>query len=169
VDAVRGYAIGQLAAQTGCKVQTIRYYETIGLLPAPERTAGNQRVYPKRTLDRLSFIRHARELGFSLDAIRELLALTDQPEQSCESADLIARSQLGDVRSRIARLRGLEAELQRMVALCARGRVAECRVIEVLADQSHAHCLTRGHGLEAEALEDPQSGRRVRQRAGRRE
>ncbi len=140
------YAIGDLARQTGTKVETIRWYERDGIMPAPVRTAGGHRVYTQAHLDRLAFIRHARELGFPLEDVRELLRLADEPERPCAEADAIARVHLEAVRSRIARLQALEAELVRMVAACGHGRVAECRVIEVLADQSHAHCLHDGHG-----------------------
>jgi len=75
-------SIGDLGQQTGCKVQTIRYYEQIGLMPAPSRTSGNQRRYNPGHAERLAFIRHSRELGFSLDAIRELLDISDDPERS---------------------------------------------------------------------------------------
>ncbi len=125
--------IGRLAARAGCKVQTIRYYEQIGLLPAPPRTAGNQRVYDANHADRLAFIRHARELGFPLDAVRELLALSDDPARPCEDADRIARTQLREVERRIARLSRLKAELERTVSGCTGGRIAECRVIQVLS------------------------------------
>ncbi len=125
--------IGRLAARAGCKVQTIRYYEQIGLLPPPARTAGNHRIYERSHLERLAFIRHARELGFTLDAVRELLALSDDPERPCEEVDRIARAHLREVKCRIARLSGLEAELERMVVSCSGGRVAECRVVEALA------------------------------------
>lgn len=128
--------IGRLGTAAGVKVPTIRYYEQIGLLPEPGRSAGNQRLYDGRTLDRLSFIRHARELGFPLEAIRDLLSLADRPEQSCAAADAIAGAQLVAVRRRIARLRALETELERMVAHCAHGTVADCRVIEVLGDHA---------------------------------
>lgn len=97
--------IGKLAAAAAVKVPTIRYYEQIGLLPEAERSAGNQRLYGKQALERLAFIRHSRELGFPLEAIRELLSLSDQPELSCSTADGIARRQLGEVKARIARLR----------------------------------------------------------------
>ena len=140
------YAIGDLARQTGTKVETIRWYERDGIMPAPVRTAGRHRLYTRTHLDRLAFIRHARELGFPLEDVRELLRLADDPERPCDEADAIARAHLAAVRSRIARLQTLEAELARMVAACGRGRVAECRVIEVLADQSHTHCLHDGHG-----------------------
>ncbi|RMH52478.1 MAG: MerR family transcriptional regulator [Alphaproteobacteria bacterium] len=132
--------IGALAKRTGTKVQTIRYYEQIGLMPEPGRTAGGQRRYGEAELDRLSFIRHARQLGFSLDAIRELLDLSDHPDKSCEEADAIARRQLRQVELRMARLEALRTELARMVRECSGGRSADCRVLEVLRD--HSECLT---------------------------
>jgi DNA-binding transcriptional MerR regulator len=135
--------IGKLGAAAGVKVPTIRYYEQIGLLPPPGRSTGNQRLYPNAALDRLSFIRHARDLGFPLEAIRDLLSLSDRPDQSCAAADAIARTQLAAVRARIARLKALEAELQRMVAQCAHGTIADCRVIEVLGD--HSLCAHDDH------------------------
>lgn len=132
--------IGTLAKKTGTKAQTIRYYEQIGLMPEPGRTAGGQRRYGDAELDRLSFIRHARQLGFSLDAIRELLDLSDHPDKSCEEADAIARRQLRQVELRMARLEALRTELARMVRQCSGGRSADCRVLEVLRD--HSECLT---------------------------
>ncbi|WP_413874221.1 MerR family transcriptional regulator [Albidovulum sp.] len=135
--------IGKLGAAAGVKVPTIRYYEQIGLLPPPGRSTGNQRLYPAAALGRLSFIRHARDLGFPLEAIRDLLSLSDRPDQSCAAADAIARTQLAAVRARIARLKMLEAELQRMVAQCAHGTIADCRVIEVLGD--HSLCADDDH------------------------
>ncbi len=135
--------IGELARRTGTKVQTIRYYEEIGLLPPPPRTVGNQRRYDRAAQQRLAFIRHARELGFSLDAIRTLLDLVDHPEQPCERADAVARARLAEVESRIVRLLALKEELERMVCECRGGRVAQCRVIEVLAD--HGRCLYADH------------------------
>jgi DNA-binding transcriptional MerR regulator len=130
------YTIGQLAARAGCKVQTIRYYEQIGLMPPPARTIGNQRIYQREHADRLAFVRHSRELGFPLDAIRELLDLADDPDRSCDAADSIARRQLRQVESRMARLEALKGELERMIVQCGGGRIAECRVIEVLADHN---------------------------------
>ncbi|MGH7003379.1 MAG: MerR family transcriptional regulator [Alphaproteobacteria bacterium] len=142
---MRQSTIGHLARETGSKVQTIRYYEEIGLLPAPARTRGNQRVYSAAHRDRLAFIRHARELGFPLEAIRELLALGDVPEQSCMRADRIASAHLGRVERKIAQLEALRTELKRMVRSCRRGRVSDCRVIEALADHTHAHCVAKKH------------------------
>lgn len=131
--------IGEAARQSGVKVPTIRYYEEIGLLPAPPRSEGNRRLYSAVDLRRLAFIRHARELGFEVEAIRTLLALQDNPDQSCASADAIARARLIEVDQRIASLTALRSELERMVAECAHGHIANCRVIETLADQTHRH------------------------------
>lgn len=132
--------IGTLSRKTGTKVQTVRYYEQIGLLREPGRTEGGQRRYEEADLDRLAFIRHARQLGFSLDAIRELLELSDHPQQSCVDADSIARRQLKQVEQRLLRLQALQKELKRMIVECSGGRVADCRVLEVLRD--HSECLT---------------------------
>lgn len=125
--------IGQMAEQTGCKVQTIRYYEQIGLMPDAARTEGNQRRFGSEHLERLNFVRHCRELGFSLDAIRKLLRLSDSPRQSCEAVDRIARHQLEQVESRIARLETLRNELQRIIKQCRGGQMADCRIINALA------------------------------------
>lgn len=136
-------SIGKLSVATGVKVPTIRYYEEIGLLPEAERSAGNQRLYDLAGQERLTFIRHARELGFPLDEIRELLSLSDQPEMSCAAADVIATRQLVTVRDRIARLQSLQQELERMLTQCAQGTISDCKVIEVLSD--HANCLHAHH------------------------
>jgi DNA-binding transcriptional MerR regulator len=109
-------------------------------MPEPVRTEGNQRRYGSRHLKRLAFIRHSRQLGFPLPAIRELLSLVDDPGRSCAGADQIARRQLEHVESRIARLEALKAELERMIGQCGGGQISNCRVIEVLAN--HTHCLT---------------------------
>jgi len=132
-------AIGTLAKRTGTKVQTIRYYEQIGLLPQPGRTEGGQRRYGDADLDRLAFIRHARQLGFTLEAIRELLDLSDNPSRSCAEVDVIAHRQLKEVEARIARLEALRKELKRMLRECSRDTVSDCRVLEVLRD--HGTCL----------------------------
>ena len=133
------FAIGEAARQSGVKVPTIRYYEQIGLLPAASRTEGNRRLYDRRDLDRLAFIRHARELGFEVDAIRTLLTLQDNPDQPCAAADAIAKARLAEVDKRIASLNALREELKRMVKQCASGKIGDCRVIETLADTTHEH------------------------------
>jgi DNA-binding transcriptional MerR regulator len=124
--------IGELSRRTGVKVPTIRYYEQAELLPAPPRTGGRQRRYGEAEVARLNFIRHARDLGFEVAAIRELLALSSRPDQSCASIDRLARRHLVEIERRIDRLEALRTELQRMLNACSRGRVCECRVIEAL-------------------------------------
>ena len=132
--------IGDLSRRTSVKVPTIRYYEQIGLLPEPPRSDGGQRRYGQGQVDRLNFIRHARELGFEIDDIRELLAMTEQPQASCHQADSIALAHLAEVDRRIASLKALRSELSRMVEECGHGRVCDCRIIEALAD--HSLCQT---------------------------
>jgi DNA-binding transcriptional MerR regulator len=129
--------IGSLATRTGVKVETIRYYEQVGLLPEPERTDGNQRRYGKRHMERLAFIKHGRDLGFSVESIRTLLNLSDRPDMACEEAHKAAAAHLDEVREKIARLRSLEKELARITASCSGGhQVKDCAVIEALADHS---------------------------------
>jgi DNA-binding transcriptional MerR regulator len=155
-------AIGDLARATGVKATTIRFYEAEGLLPPPGRSEGGHRVYARAHLDRLGFIRHARELGFPMDDIRELLRLADAaPDAPCAGADDIARRHLTSVRERLARLRSLEAELARMTT-CAHGTIAECRVIEVLADAAHGHCADPAHGLRTDPAIGAEPGRGLR-------
>lgn len=135
--------IGQVARAAGAKVQTVRYYEEIGVLPPAPRTAGGQRLYDDAARKRLAFIRHARGLGFPLDAVRELLRLADHPEAPCDEADLIAGRQLAAVNQRIAQLVSLRHELEGMIAQCQGDSVAQCRVIETLAD--HSLCAEAEH------------------------
>ena len=104
--------IGELSRATGVKIPTIRYYEQMGLMAAAERSDGNQRRYEPRDRERLSFIKHARDLGFTIEAIRELLELSAHPERPCVDADQIAVRQLQIVREKIAKLRPLEKELE---------------------------------------------------------
>lgn len=135
---MRDYSIGQISRDTGVKAPTIRFYEQIGLLPAPARSASNRRRYSTADAKRLRFIRHCRDLGFHVQDIRALLDLASQPQQSCADADAIADRHLNAVRRRIAQLTSLKNELERMVAKCGHGRVADCRVLESLDD--HALC-----------------------------
>jgi DNA-binding transcriptional MerR regulator len=127
------FPIGEVARQTGIKVPTIRFYEQIGLLPAPARSEGNRRCYRESDVRRLAFVRHARELGFEVGAIRTLLALQDQPEISCGQIDALVGDHLAAVDDKINRLVALRKELQQILACCKGGRVAECRVIESIA------------------------------------
>ncbi len=132
-------SIGQLSRRTGVKVPTIRYYEQMGLLSAPERSEGNQRRYGDDELRRLSFIRHSRQLGFSIEVIRELLDLSQHPEKPCRDAHGIANSHLKEVQERISKLRQLERELKR-ISKCDAESVVDCAVIETLAN--HDICET---------------------------
>lgn len=136
-------SIGEASKASGVKVPTIRYYEQIGLLPCPPRSDGNRRLYDRNDVQRLLFIRHARDLGFEVDAIRTLLDLQDNPDQPCAAADAIARARLSDVEHRIARLLSLRTELQRMLECTAHGRIDQCRVIEILGN--HEECVHPKH------------------------
>ena len=124
--------IGELAKATATKAVTIRYYESEGLLPSPERTTANYRDYGPEHLARLRFIRRSRELGFRLNNVRELLTLTDDTSQPCERVDQIASSHLADVERKLADLSKLRDELSRLVGSCREGSVAHCRIIESL-------------------------------------
>ena len=128
------FAIGAVSRQTGIKVPTIRYYENVGLLPSPLRTEGKQRRYGAVDVARLNFIRRARDLGFEIKDIRELLELSSQLDRSCKEVDVIARCHLLEVDRRIAQLSALRSELRRMIEECGHGRVCECRVIEALSE-----------------------------------
>ncbi len=133
------FSIGELSKATGVKVPTIRYYEKEGLLAAPVRTEGNQRRYLQADLDRLGFIKHARDLGLPMPAVRELLELSTHPDEPCADADRIAGEQLSAVRQRIAQLQRLESELERIAASCdGTHPVSECNVLKAFGD--HGLC-----------------------------
>ncbi|RNJ46883.1 MerR family transcriptional regulator [Mesorhizobium erdmanii] len=132
------FSIGDLSRRTGVKVPTIRYYEQMGLVAAPERSEGNQRRYSRQELERLAFIRHARDLGFAVEDIRALIDLSVHPEQPCSHADQIAQEQLISVREKIAQLKRLETELERIASCCDGKMVGDCYVIRALSD--HALC-----------------------------
>ena len=140
-----GLTIGAAADATGVKVTTIRFYETRGMMPEPDRTASGRRVYAPSQVARLKFIKHARALGFDLDDITALLTLSDDPSADCGVADSIAHQQLDAVTRRIALLQDLQAELRRMTQECTGGQVSGCRVIESLAD--HRHCAHPRHDM----------------------
>ena len=139
--------IGKLSKAADVKVPTIRFYEQIGLLPEPARTPNDRRTYGETDGRRLAFIKHARQLGFSIDAIRTLLDLADHPDRECGEANALAQEQLTAVEEKISQLQALRAELQRMVAAGCHGPAADCRVIETLAD--HAHCAGEHGPAEA--------------------
>ena len=128
--------IGELARITSTKVKTIRFYEKIGLLPEPGRTAGNYRDYGGDHLARLSFIRRARDLGFTLDQVRELLALSDDRDRSCGAVDTVARAHLAQIDQKIADLRALRRELDELIGQCRQGAISDCRIIEALGPET---------------------------------
>ncbi|CAH2598762.1 Transcriptional regulator, MerR family [Rhodovastum atsumiense] len=138
-------SIGELSRRTRCKVQTIRWYEEVGLLPPPARSSGGHRIYGAAHLARLDFIRHARELGFPLDAVRALLRLSDHPDRACDEAHALAAAQLAMVEDKLRRLEALRIELARMTETCRGGLAAECRILETLADHTHGHCASPDH------------------------
>jgi Cu(I)-responsive transcriptional regulator len=125
--------IGELAAATATKVETVRFYEKAGLLPPPARTQSNYRSYGTNHLKRVSFIRRARQLGISLDDVRQLLALADDKDQSCEAVDAIASAHVSEIMRKIADLQGMAVELNRMIGQCRKGKVEDCMIIETLA------------------------------------
>jgi DNA-binding transcriptional MerR regulator len=127
------FTIGELAKATSVKPETIRYYERVGLLPRPPRTAGNYRLYGSGHAVRLGFVRRGRELGFPLEAIRDLLRLADQRGRDCTAIDELAREHLAHIEQKIADLTQLANELRHVIGQCRGGRVAECRIIEALA------------------------------------
>lgn len=129
-------SIGKLAAATGTKVETIRYYESAGLLAPPERTNNNYRVYTPQHLARLSFIRRARALGFSLDQVQALLGLADQKDISCSAVDLIAREHLAEIDRKLKDLATLRLELSSLIVQCGQGTISEYRIIETLAPEA---------------------------------
>ncbi|MFD1332837.1 helix-turn-helix domain-containing protein [Methylopila musalis] len=129
-------SIGELGRAAGAKVETVRYYERIGLLAPPRRTAGNYRAYDRSHLNRLSFIRRSRDLGFSLEQVRALLDLADQRDRPCEAVDAIASSHLAEVKRKIADLTALRDELEAMVRQCGHGAVRDCGIIEALSPET---------------------------------
>ena len=132
-----GILRAQLARRTGCNLETVRYYEKVGLLPAPARNANGYRVYSPELVQRLQFILRARDLGYAMDEIRSLLSLTDTGAQTC--AEVMARTELHleDVRRRIADLQKIEVTLATTLARCTGDDVAECPILEALQFLPH--------------------------------
>lgn len=140
---MKSMTIGRLAKAAGVKVTTIRYYESIGLMGEPDRSESGQRLYSADAVQRLSFIRHARDLGFQMDDVRALIKLQTEPGNDCSAVDAIARRQLSDVRHRLGQLEALEAELKRMISSCEGGDVGDCRVMASL--NNHNACIAETH------------------------
>ena len=130
--AAGGFAIGALSKRTGCNIETIRYYEGVGLLPAPGRSPGGYRLYGTEHLKRLAFVRRARALGFSIDDVRALLALADHRKRPCAEARTLAARHLEDVRAKISSLKEMERVLRETVKRCASGKRSDCPLIEAL-------------------------------------
>lgn len=128
--------IGELAKATATKIETVRFYEKAGLLPVPARTSGNYRSYGNDHLQRLSFIRRARDLGFSLDDVRELLTLADDRNKPCGAVDSIASGHLAAVERKIADLARMRDELRRVIDSCRKDTVGDCKIIESLGLQA---------------------------------
>ena len=128
----RGYLIGAMSRETGVNIETIRYYERIELMPKPDRTPGGNRQYSHEHLQRLSFIRRSRELGFRIDEIRAMLRMVDQDGVSCGEVHAMTVEHLASVKEKIAQLRKLERALSDMAAECAKGDIPDCPIIETL-------------------------------------
>lgn len=127
--------IGVLSKRTGCDIETIRYYERIGVMPKPPRTEGGHRVFSEEHLKRLTFIRRSRELGFTLVQIRDLLGLVDGNDYTCDEVKAITVEHADAVRQKIADLRKLKRVLDDMVSQCNRGDIPDCPVIEALFEE----------------------------------
>lgn len=127
------FSIGELSRATGVKVVTIRYYEQVRLMPVPPRTEGNYRIYRREHLHRLQFVRRCRDLGFTLDQLRDLLRLSVQSRRRCSSVDRITENHLKEIEAKVTDLRRLAAELRRIKNGCpGRGRIADCRILAAL-------------------------------------
>lgn len=128
--------IGVIARQTGLKIETIRFYEAEGLIAPPGRSDGNYRVYDRSQLDRLSFIKRSRDLGFTLDQVRDLLRLADDPRGSCEGVDDIVALHIDEIDRKLADLTALRREVVRWGGGCEATTIAECKVIDALSSGS---------------------------------
>ncbi len=136
--------IGALSKQSGCNIETIRYYERIGLMPRPTRTEGGHRLYGLAQGRRLGFIRRTRELGFTLDEVRTLLRLVDGGRYTCAEVKRITVHHLDEVRGKVADLRKIERVLDRMAATCDGGTVPKCPIVDALfapASSTTTRCL----------------------------
>lgn len=162
-------SIGVLAKRSGVLAETIRYYETEGLLPKPERSAGGYRLYGASDVERLSFIRHARDLGFKLDAVRQLLGLADRKVNTCDEVQELAGAHLAEVRAKLANLRRMERVLSALILSCEGSTVPQCLLLEALAAPmikggmpNPAHRKGLAPAKTRTAIRGSQSRRRVR-------
>lgn len=127
--------IGQLSEQAECKIETIRYYERIGLLPEPGRSEGGYRIYDEDHLKRLVFIRRSRQLGFTIEEIRGLLDLVDGGNYTCSDVKTITMEHVENIRHKIADLKKLEKTLTHIASLCAGDATPECPIIDALFER----------------------------------
>ena len=127
-----GLPIGKLAQQSGVNVETIRYYEKVGVMPTPDRTAGGYRVYGPNHVKRLSFVRRGRELGFGLDELRGLLRLVDRHNYTCAEVRVLTLDHVAEIRRKIRDLRRLERIMADVAARCTGSRVPECPIIDAM-------------------------------------
>ena len=125
--------IGQAARESGVSAKMIRYYEQIGLIPRADRRESGYRDYSPADVHRLRFIRRARDLGFSIEQVRDLLALSDRRDQSCATVDELTRAHLAEVERKIADLEALRRELSALLSQCRQGTISTCLIIEALA------------------------------------
>lgn len=126
--------IGTLARRTGVNIETIRYYERHGIMPAPARSAGGHRMYDEDHVKRLGFVRRCRDLGFGLDSVRDMLRMVDDDSVTCEQVKRVAESHLADVRAKLADLKRMERSLSETVARCDGGEAPDCPILETLYD-----------------------------------
>jgi MerR family mercuric resistance operon transcriptional regulator len=124
--------ISEAAVASGCHLETIRYYERVGLMPPPARTSSGYRVYTLADVERLHFIARGRELGFNLEEIRSLLSLSDDPKLSCHDVDVLARAHLADIHQRIEALTRMAGEMERVIVQCVGGERGTCTILGAL-------------------------------------
>ncbi|MGB7336454.1 MAG: helix-turn-helix domain-containing protein [Salaquimonas sp.] len=132
ITKTRGYAIGAMSRETGVNIETIRYYERIGIMPKPDRTEGGNRQYNYDQLKRLFFIKRCRELGFSIEEIRALLQMVDRADFTCGEVHTMTVDHLTTVKKKVADLKRLEKALGAMAAQCGKGDVPACPIIDTL-------------------------------------
>jgi MerR family transcriptional regulator, mercuric resistance operon regulatory protein len=128
----RAFTIGHLSKKTGVNIETIRYYERIGVMLEPDRTANGYRQFSHDDLKRLSFVKKCRELGFSLEEVRTMLVMVDNDHLSCGEIHEMTTGHLAAVEQRIRRLRSLKGVLSKMADQCTQGDVPDCPVIDAL-------------------------------------
>jgi len=132
ITPVQDLLIGEMSRRTGVHIETIRYYERIGVMPRPKRSEGGHRLYDESQLNRLAFIKRSRDLGFSLKQVLTLLTLVDSGAMACSEVHALTVNHLTDVKSKIADLRKLERALKDLAAQCSLGNVSDCPIVETL-------------------------------------